>query len=725
MAVYKLGAVLFPHLKNTFKYAIDRISRTKQLTTIFEESKDFSFIDCINSEKLERMRKTILNVYLKYAFHGLKDYLESLKTSRKGESHKTTHSQQIFEKTESITKRIHSLMYHISDKQTSSVPKLSLKKTNSLGQSNYFSSNRSIGGISQSKVSSNSNTERLFQSKISFSSNTDRLSQSKTSSSRLLKEINYIAARQLTVKYLRYWKQYFYKRKADKLKIYTITVNKNTKIAIKYFLILKKFFYRKNGKNHRLRLGRSIFLVKFIRKAFRAFTRVTKNLKKVKSITLQKANDNKSIVFNTWKVRVSVNRIKKLKKRLGENLFSKKLLGKCFKYLKIRTKELKLSKNHKEIACVFYEDKISILALKLLKKSVQISKISKEKKLKSTKFYYKNTCKKYLKLFEAQTNLTKKNSSLKNSANLFFFKSNQKKFFTCLLKQYKATQDLIKKLNKAKAFKIMNLLTIHINHWKNAVQVAKVNKFKKYQSFLTHCKNLIEKSFYGWKKIHPRERYRRIRTIRLQNHQDWNIIDSYFCEWIRLTSIRLKKAYQSERLYKIKSIKKSFESLASHYKKKSAAKSNLKKKIKVLNCLKKANYLRKLKSYTLYRSKKNYSIYEANIIYIQKIFKKWNSLSKKKMMLKYITSYQYSKHLFTRWRNYSYEVTHSKFSRDFYRKNLKQKTFRRWSLYYKTRSTNKKKLNSYIYYKNSKTIGALFDIWLDSFYKKSLENRPN
>ena len=189
VSVYMIGSFLFCELKKNYESAWKSLISLKALPTIFEEDKDFSFMDCVNNESLENFAKKVKNVFLAFGFQKIKKNFENLATSRNFENNQASHSRKIFEKTENISKRVFNLMNQITDKGKNDVPRLNLIPTE------------------------NNNIETIMSKR----------------SNDLEEEIFGIKNNQNALKVFKNWKKYIYRKKSHKFKVFTIELSRNHK----------------------------------------------------------------------------------------------------------------------------------------------------------------------------------------------------------------------------------------------------------------------------------------------------------------------------------------------------------------------------------------------------------------------------------------------------------------------------------------------------------------
>lgn len=676
VAIYKIGGVLNMNLKKLFQNALFCIKKSN-LKTILEESKDFSFMDVCNSEIFQSFSMKISKVFLKFGFEKLRNLIENLTTSRRMQRNNSSYSQFLIEKTEKISGRVLKIASRISrkkEKTRKSVPKLQLSEIQIEKKKKGLSSRCSV----------------------------------------LEDEISKISIRLKLLRLVKAWKKVTNDRKNQEFKVKAMRQSRFIRVFLKIFCGFKKFLRKTKAKASRIEVAECFYFIKLMKNSFVSLRRIGKIRKELKDIKKKKEQIAKKETLLVWANFSSKKLLRKLKNSQNRSYFAKKLVIRVFNLFKLSLKISKLSKNHKEIAILYHHDRTSKQVFKQFQKKISASRIKSEKNSKALRVFFKTAARKTLKKLKKCTTQSQKNRALKNFSILYYRNYQKKKFLSFLSQRSKLGFLNLKKTQKSLAVYTANLLSKCLYLWEANAKKVKENKLKNYKSFLIHCKKLIEKSLFGWKKIYPRERYKRLRTIRLQNNQDWNIIDSFFCEWIRATAQRVNQANRIERSFKLKTVRKIFADWKRTYKEKLRKKVEKAKKLSYFTARKKEIYLGKLKNYVRNRYSKYQYKAGADLFFTYKIFRKWNLLNKKRAILKWITSYHYSKFIFTRWKNYSFDFKYSKFSRSFYQGRLKSTSFSKWKFRLKKIKKNKEKLNSYLYYKNLKDSGVYFDKWLNT-----------
>ena len=640
-------------------------------------------MDIFNNEIFLKFSQKLTRVFLRHGFKKLNNFIENLATSRKIEKKYSNCSQQIIEKTGNISERIFNIINHISDREKSkkSIPKLKLEDV------------------------------KEKKSKIITAGKCNVLE----------KEIVEISNRQQILRVIRAWKKIINEKKVGNFKMNTILYNRFLKLSQKIFLSFKKYLKKRKAKASKIEIAKYFYGFKLMKNGFISLRKGALLSKKVKSIKVKNTNLLKSRAVATWINYTSTKQVARLTLERSLRNYYKHISQTAFNLLKIGIKLIKISKNHKELVMLFYNDKILKRTFKRIQRKININKIKYEKIIKSNKNFFRVSAKNALKYLKQYSIHSKKSAALKYLADAFYNSFNKHNFMRSLSSRVQIRKQLNENKGKALEFSNYTLTLKCLFLWQVNARRKRENKLQNYKSFLVHCKNLIEKSLYGWKKIYPRERYKRLRTLRLQNNQNWNVIDSYFSEWIRNTAQRVNKLNNCERLFKVKTIRKIFASWKNHYKQKLYQSLEISKKLQILNLKKKKKYLIKLKKYIKIRSDKHELKYGADLFYTYKLFRKWNLLNRKRVLLKWVTSYHYSKYLFTRWKNHAYDYKYSQYSRKFHQFRLKSKCFSNWRIIIRKFNKNRQKLESYIYYKNIKSVGVYFDKWLNIFHNALLQ----
>lgn len=689
-AIYKLEAILYSPLIFALSDVFTRIKSFRTSRPVPEPHKDFSFMNFINDEVLRKFEKMLRRPFLLYGFEQINSYVENLVTSRIMESSQVSYSTQIALKTESISQRINNLMSQISgkkelEKNTKIVPKL--------------------------KMSRVALKDPHMKKEYIMSNRCEDLSD----------DITDISRYEVCLKVVKAWKMFLFQKKALDYKVYSMRKRKFARVAKKIVTAMSEFSRTQNIKKTRNILVSNVHCLKLMRISFRELDKTRINGKKIKKYTKNKIFVIKQTLVEYWKRYLKGLKSKNAHYSKIWKFTRKKLLVKYFKLLKIRAKEIQLSKNHKELAIVYFSDKLCKLTLTLLIKAVTKSKLRRAQKVLAAQHFFKTHCKHILRYFKLGVLESKHSANLKELSKQHFAKSNKKYFIKALYTKTVTHNNYHQKLVLARDHYVDYLLRCIIFTWASNVKNFKDKKLKRYRSFLIHCKNLIEKGFYGWKKIYPRLRYRRYRSLRFENTINWNIIDSYFCEWIRCTGEIVKKVNHCDRLYKLKIARKVFEAWLRYHFGVQKKYSEWEKKLEHMKKRKMKVALEKFKVYMKKREWKHSQKYYAHLVYADKIFRKWNLLCKKKILLKWITSYHYFKYIFKRWKNYSYECRYSLYAIQHHFHSLKKKVMIKWRKHIKTRQLNLQKLMSYRCYKNLKQCGLFFDQWVNIYDKVVLE----
>ncbi|OMJ81445.1 hypothetical protein SteCoe_18060 [Stentor coeruleus] len=689
-ALYKLEVILYSPLRFALSDVFARIKSYKPSYPVPESHKDFSFMNFINDEVLRKFEKKLRRPFLLYGFEQINSYVENLATSRIIESNQISYTSQIALKTENISQRINSLMSQISGKKE-------LEKN--------------IKIVPKLRMSRVALQDPHMKKEYIMSNRCEDLSD----------DITDISRYEVCLKVVKAWKKFMFQKKALDYKVYSMRKLKFARVAKKIITAMSEFSKTQKIKNTRNFLVLNVHYLKLMRISFGELYKTRISGKKIKKYSKNKIYIIKKTLIEHWKIFLKGLKSKNAHYSRVWKFLRKKLLVKYFKLLKIRAKEIQISKNHKELTIVYYSDKICKLALTLLIKAVTKSKLHRAQKLLASQHFFKIHCKRIIRYFKFGVLESKNSANLKNLSKQHFIKSNKKKFIKALYTKNVTHKNYNQKLSLARDHYVDYLLRCIMFTWASNVKNFKDKKLKRYRSFLIHCKNLIEKGFYGWKKIYPRLRYRRYRSLRLENNINWNIIDSYFCEWIRRTGEIVNKSNHCDRLYKLKIAKKVFDSWLCHHWRVQKKYLDWKNKLNYMKSRKTKIVLDKFKAYMKKRDWKYSQKHYAQLIYTDRIFRKWNLLCKKKILLKWITSYHYFKYIFRRWKNYSYECRYSFYAVQHHFCLLKKKVIIKWRKHIKMRQLNFEKLESYRHYKNQKDCGIFFDQWVKIYDKVVLE----
>jgi hypothetical protein len=628
-------------------------------------------------------------------FRKIRRYFEGLSTSRALQRTYSSYSEGIAEKTESISRRISGIVGKLT--QRSRIQKEIKEKEEKM----------LVPKLKISKIimkDPKKKKEFIIENRCK----------------ELLDDMNDINESEVKRKVIKGWKKFIFFRKEKKLKIISLQKIRFLRFSKNFFMKTWAWVKEKQLLKAKKQVALSFLAVNYLRKGMIALHSFKVKQIERKSLITRKFQIFQTKIFKAWKIFIRNFNEKREKILKSRHFYESKQLGKYFKSLKVRAKEIQLSKNQDELVRVFREDKLLRSTFDLLKKGCALLSRIRKSSEKAETLYNKKLSLNFLQILKAGCLLSLKHHHIKTLSFLHFSSKNKQKFLSKLKSQVEARHELESQIQKAEEFRFDRLTRKPLLNWFLFTQNNQTNQVENYKSFLIHCKSLIEKAFYGWKKQFPKERYKRLRTLRLQNKIEWNIVDSLFCDWLKLTVQRVQFSNSLVKKKKLKVLKKYFLGLKSFYLKKREKNDFRWEKIQKIMIKKQKKYFQALKSYFFMRMKKNLEKTNAVHVYIGKIFKKWNKLGKIKAYLKYLSSYHYAKYLFQRWKNYSYSVIKLNYAQEHHELKLMKKTL----LFFKQTLLKAKdlevKLNSYLYYKDLKVAGACLDKWLVSL--SSLSN---
>lgn len=666
-------------------------------TKSLDHPADFSFTNKSLFQTLDKLVKNTEKCCLRSTFDKLKGYFEGLSTTRLPENRNGTYSEEMIEKTENISKRIHGIIDKITEKER-------INKQKKLKEE-------------QKKVPKLKIAKVLMQDPRKKK---DFIMENRCKE--LQDDLNDLCQHEIKAKVVKAWKSFLYFRKEKQLKIKSL-------VTVRFLIVAQKIFHRvfsytKEQQLKRAKLGivRSFVTVNYLRKGMIGLHQFQVKARRMNGIIKTKEKKILQVLFEGLKKNYLAAKVKRLRYEKGDKRFLKCLLSKVFKEFKIRAKEIQIKKNQEELVRVFLNDKLICIGFSAWVKG---RNILRERGLKANlafEKYSKNAKKRFFNTLKAGCLLALKHRHIKTLSFLHFSTKSKQKFVEKLQALVNTKKLELVKERKAEIFYFFKTSQKVLRTWYSFTQVYRDKKLQNYKSFLIHCKKLIENSFFGWKKQYPRERYRRLRTLRLENTINWNIIDSYFCDWLQLAAARVKFSNECVKKYKLKVLKGFFGVLKENRVKKLGKQMKNDGKIKKLLIKKKSKFFEGMKKYFFLRIGKNEQKYSAEQLYIRKIFKKWNKLGKIKAYLKYLTKYHYSKFLFIRWRDYSIEACLLNYANDHNQTRLKSKVLQYFKSIHQKHQILKEKLNSYQYYKDLKILGLYFDSMLSLSIYKSISN---
>lgn len=621
-------------------------------------------------------------------FIHIKKYFEGLSTSRLPERSSLGFSDGIIEKTESISRRINGIIGKITERGR--VNKEIKEKEDKM----------MIPKLKISKIvmkDPKKKKEFIIENRCK----------------ELLEDMNEISQAEVKRKVLKGWKSFLFRRNEKKMKIRTLA-------QIRFIRFVKNFFSQVNVWLREKRLNKA---KKSIAISYLEVNRLRKGMGSLHNYFLKQTQKKNTIrnlnikaqffIFKSWSNFVRLSKTKSLKSSFSSSHYKNKLLSKLFKTFKVRAKEIQIQKNQNELVRVFYEDKILILCFKLLKKGCQIIKLQNEKNLKAQSLYFRKLSKNFIQSLKAGCLLSIKHRHIKALSILHFSSKNKQKFIDNLKDMITSRKKLDLILSKAEKFRFTHLTQSPLRTWFDLTKQSHENRLSKRKGFLIYCNKLILKVLYGWKKQYPKERYKRLRTLRLQNKIEWNIVDSLFSDWLQKTIKRVKFSQEIQKNFRLKVIKKHFLALKGFSNARKLKYDKWQMKLYQVDKKKLRFVFNGMKEFHAMRTGKNMRKKSAENWYASRIFKKWNKLGKIKAYLKYLTSYHYAKYLFARWKGYIWQAAKMSYAEEHRELRVKFQVFKVFkSILSKSRDLECR-LDSYVYYKNLKIAGECLDKWIN------------
>ena len=683
-----LSSILSSKIRSKFHDFVESSFTPQPLRTFYSNSKDFSFVEPNLSLILDNFVKILEKKSKFLGFIHIKKYFEGLSTSRIPEKSSLGFSEGIIEKTESISRRINGIIGKITER-----------------------------GRANKEIKEKEDKMMIPKLKISRIVMKDPKKKKEfiieNRCKELLEDMNEISQAEVKRKVLKGWKSFLFRRNEKKMKIMTLA-------QIRFIRFAKGFFSQVNLwlRDKRLNKAKRSIAISYLE--INRLRRVMGSLHSYYLKQTQKKNTIKSfnvkaqfLMFKSWLSFVKLSQTKSLKTCLSLTHYKNKLLSKLFKTFKVRAKEIQIQKNQNELVRVFYEDKIILLCFKFLRQGCLIIKQQNERNLKAQLLYFRKLSKNFIRSLKAGCLLSIKHRHIKALSILHFSSKNKQKFIENLKSLINSRQKLDSISSKADKFRFTHLTLSPLRNWFDLTKQSHENRLSKRKGFLIYCNKLILKVLYGWKKQYPKERYKRLRTIRLQNKIEWNIVDSLFCDWLQKTIKRVRFSQEVQKNFRLKVIKKHFSALKTFS---NARKSKYDKwQIKVNQMDKKKLMLgwNGMKEFYSVRAGKNIRKKTAENWYINRIFRKWNKLGKIKAYLKYLTRYHYAKYLFARWKGYIWQAAKMSYAEEHREIRVKFQVFKVFkSILTKSRDLECR-LDSYAYYKNLKIAGECLDKWIN------------